>query len=213
MDGIAKSGKWLDRSIGHRMQAAEFAGTQYYHQDPKLLRFVLSKPPDRVKYTHLSLVRKDFEEIEALGKEAGILAGYCSLRRLHRSRRSSRMRRSFSRMIGRDPRDQPSRRRSDRKKHSWSSRPPSAFVLPAAVAMVILVVWEMAVRYSNNNLFPGPWEVGLGIVELVRKGLLLKYIVASLFRVTWGFSLAVLVGVPFGLLLGWFRPHTRRLIL
>ena len=41
---------------------------------------------------------------------------------------------------------------------------------------------------------------------MIRKGLLLKYIVASLFRVTWGFLLAVLVGVPFGLFLGWFRP-------
>ena len=40
---------------------------------PKLLRFVLSKPPDRVKYTNLKVVRKDFEEIEALGKEAGVL--------------------------------------------------------------------------------------------------------------------------------------------
>ena len=38
------------------------------------------------------------------------------------------------------------------------------------------------------------------------RALLLKYIVASLFRVTWGFLLAVLVGVPFGLFLGWFRP-------
>jgi NitT/TauT family transport system substrate-binding protein len=75
VDGIAKSGKWLDRTMSHRMQAAEFSGRQYYHQDPKLLRFVLSKPPDRVKYTHLTLVRKDFEEIEALGREAGILNG------------------------------------------------------------------------------------------------------------------------------------------
>jgi NitT/TauT family transport system substrate-binding protein len=75
VDGIAKSGKWLDRSMSHRIRAADFSGTQYYNQDPALLRFVLSKPPDRVKYTHLSLVRKDFEEIEALGKEAGILAG------------------------------------------------------------------------------------------------------------------------------------------
>jgi NitT/TauT family transport system substrate-binding protein len=71
VDGIAKSGKWLDRAMSHRMQAAEFAGKQYYHQDPALLRFVLSKPPDRVKYTHLVLVRKDFEEIEALGREGG----------------------------------------------------------------------------------------------------------------------------------------------
>ncbi len=75
VDGIARSGKWLDRDMAHRMQAADFSGKQYYHQDPKLLRFVLSKPPDRVKYTNLSLVRKDFEEIEALGREAGILNG------------------------------------------------------------------------------------------------------------------------------------------
>ena len=75
VDGIAKSGKWLDRDMAHRMQAADFSGKQYYHQDPKLLRFVLSKPPDRVKYTNLAVVRKDFEEIERLGKEAEILNG------------------------------------------------------------------------------------------------------------------------------------------
>jgi NitT/TauT family transport system substrate-binding protein len=75
VDGIARSGKWLDRDMAHRMQAADFSGREYYHQDPKLLRFVLSKPPDRVKYTHLSLVRKDFEEIEELGRDAEILKG------------------------------------------------------------------------------------------------------------------------------------------
>ena len=75
VDGIAKSGKWLDQTIEHRMQAADFAGKEYYRQDPDLLRFVLSKPPDRVKYTNLRVRRKDFEEIEALGIEAGILEG------------------------------------------------------------------------------------------------------------------------------------------
>ncbi len=29
---------------------------------------------------------------------------------------------------------------------------------------------------------------------------------ATLFRVTWGFALTVLVGVPFGLILDWYRP-------
>lgn len=75
VDGIARSGKWLDQKMDHRMQAAEFAGRQYYNQDPALLRFVLSKPPDRVKFTNLQLHQKDFEEIEALGVEAGILRG------------------------------------------------------------------------------------------------------------------------------------------
>lgn len=75
VDGIARSGKWLDQKKEHRMQAADFAGKNYYHQDPALLRFVLSKPPDRVKYTNLRVRREDFEEIEALGMEAGILEG------------------------------------------------------------------------------------------------------------------------------------------
>lgn len=75
VDGIARSGKWLDRSMDHRMQAADFTAENYYHQDPKLLRFVLSKPPDRVKYTNLKVVRKDFEEIETLAREAGVLRG------------------------------------------------------------------------------------------------------------------------------------------
>ena len=41
--------------------------------------------------------------------------------------------------------------------------------------------------------------------ELLRSGLLLKYVVASLFRVTWGFLLAAVLAIPLGLLVGWFR--------
>src|SRR5229473_1177280 len=75
VDGIARSGKWIDQSIDHRMQTARFVSQHYYHQHPRLLEFVLSKPPDRVKYTHLVPLRKDLEEIEALGRAAGILKG------------------------------------------------------------------------------------------------------------------------------------------
>jgi NitT/TauT family transport system substrate-binding protein len=75
VDGIAKSGKWIDQSMDHRMDAAQFVATNYYNQDPRLLRYVLSKPPDRVKYTNLALRKKDFEEIEQLGLESGILHG------------------------------------------------------------------------------------------------------------------------------------------
>lgn len=75
VDGIAKSGKWLDQKMDHRMNAAQFVSKFYYNQDPRLLTFVLSKPPDRVKYTNLLPLRKDFEEIELLGREAGILNG------------------------------------------------------------------------------------------------------------------------------------------
>ena len=79
-------------------------------------------------------------------------------------------------------------------------------VLPLAVAAIFLTVWHLAVKISGSDIFPTPWQVALGIAELAKKGLLVKYIVASLFRVTWGFGLAILVGVPAGLLLGWFKP-------
>jgi NitT/TauT family transport system substrate-binding protein len=73
VDGIAKSGKWLDESIEHRMDAAEVAAANYYFQDPDLLKFVLSKPPDRVKYTHLAPLKPEFDEIMELAVEIGVL--------------------------------------------------------------------------------------------------------------------------------------------
>jgi len=90
----------------------------------------------------------------------------------------------------------PARRREP---HAWLK-----FALPLAVAANFLFAWDTAVRATHSEVFPRPIEVARGIHELGQKGLLLKYIVASLFRVTWGFGLAVLVGVPFGLFLGWF---------
>jgi NitT/TauT family transport system substrate-binding protein len=75
VDGIAKSGKWLDTTMDHRMQAAQFVARDYYNQNPRLLEFVLSKPPDRVKYTNLAVQRPNFEEIERLAIKAGIFEG------------------------------------------------------------------------------------------------------------------------------------------
>jgi NitT/TauT family transport system permease protein len=79
-------------------------------------------------------------------------------------------------------------------------------VLPLITGALFLAAWQVAVKLSGSDIFPTPLEVLRGLGELARQGLLLKYIVASLFRVSWGFGLAVLVGVPLGLVLGWFRP-------
>src|SRR6476661_168118 len=77
-------------------------------------------------------------------------------------------------------------------------------VRPVGMAALFLTLWGLAVRWSHTDLFPTPGNVVRGIVELGEKGLLLKYIVASLFRVTWGFTLALVLGIPFGLILGWY---------
>ncbi len=74
VDGIAKSGKWLDEDIEHRMDAAEVSAKNYYFQDPELLKYVLSKPVDRVKYTNLAPLKPDFDEIMELAHEIGVLS-------------------------------------------------------------------------------------------------------------------------------------------
>lgn len=76
---------------------------------------------------------------------------------------------------------------------------------PVVFLLVLLGVWQIAVVRHPDQLLPGPWKTAGGIAELVRHGLLLKYAVASLFRVTWGFLLAVVLAVPLGLAIGWYR--------
>src|SRR5215216_5276525 len=81
----------------------------------------------------------------------------------------------------------------------------NSILLPLFVAVVFVLVWHTFVAASGSTIFPKPSQVLSGMVELLRKGVLIKYIVASLFRVSAGFLLALLIGIPFGLLLGWFR--------
>jgi NitT/TauT family transport system permease protein len=79
-------------------------------------------------------------------------------------------------------------------------------LLPLLTLGLVTLAWDRAVVLSKSDIFPRPIEVARGVGELISHGLLLKYVVASLFRVSIGFTLAVLVGVPAGLVLGWFRP-------
>lgn len=69
--------------------------------------------------------------------------------------------------------------------------------------VLLLLAWDLALFLSAAPLLPRPWQVMLGLAELFTRGVLLKHITASLFRVTWGFLLAVGVAVPLGFALGW----------
>ncbi len=79
------------------------------------------------------------------------------------------------------------------------------FLRPIAFIAMLLAAWQVAASRNSGQLLPGPWAVLLGIVGLLRAGLLAKYVVASLFRVTWGFLLAAALAIPLGLMIGWHR--------
>ncbi|CAG1770356.1 sulfonate transport system permease protein [uncultured bacterium] len=76
--------------------------------------------------------------------------------------------------------------------------------LPFITLFFILFLWELVTRFSgwSNHVFPGPIAVLTSMGELIANGSLLKNTVASLFRVSIGFSLAVVLGVPLGVILG-----------
>jgi NitT/TauT family transport system permease protein len=74
---------------------------------------------------------------------------------------------------------------------------------PLGVAVALLAVWHLSVAWSRSLVFPTPLDVVDATMELAGKGVLHKYIISSLFRVVWSFLLAVAVGVPLGLGLGW----------
>jgi NitT/TauT family transport system permease protein len=76
------------------------------------------------------------------------------------------------------------------------------FLLSISGVAAAICAWQVAVALSPETLIPGPWSVARGIAELAGNGLLLRYVVASLFRVTWGYLLAVVLAVPTGIVLG-----------
>ena len=76
VDGIARSGLWLDnppKRQARREHAADFVGRFYFRQDPRLLKWALTNPLDRVMYQPLTPYRKDFELIVRLMRETGVL--------------------------------------------------------------------------------------------------------------------------------------------
>jgi NitT/TauT family transport system permease protein len=77
-------------------------------------------------------------------------------------------------------------------------------ILPFVTLFFVLLIWETVSRFSgwSSNVFPGPIAVLTSMNELIVNGTLLKNTVASLFRVSVGFTIAVIIGIPLGIILG-----------
>src|SRR6187402_1422981 len=76
--------------------------------------------------------------------------------------------------------------------------------LPSIVVIAIVVgIWWAVVVATRSAIFPTPWAVVLGTLELASDGTLWEHIGASLMRVGAGFALAVALAIPLGLWMGW----------
>jgi NitT/TauT family transport system permease protein len=78
------------------------------------------------------------------------------------------------------------------------------WLLPVGTGLVILTVWWVA--YLGGlfpvGTIPAPNAVAHAFAQEIGSGRLLLDTIASLYRVAWGFTTAVVVAVPLGLLVG-----------
>jgi len=66
---------------------------------------------------------------------------------------------------------------------------------------VVLTAWELYGRSVNPILFTYPTAIAAAFVELVSKGELQRFLMQSLEVFLYGFTLAVVVGIPLGIFL------------
>jgi NitT/TauT family transport system substrate-binding protein len=71
---VMGAGIWLDQRQENRNKAVAIAsGRDFFNQDPKIIRFVMENPTDRVTYGDLRMIRTEFEELMQLSIAAGTI--------------------------------------------------------------------------------------------------------------------------------------------
>jgi NitT/TauT family transport system permease protein len=79
---------------------------------------------------------------------------------------------------------------------------PRKILPPLAVLVAIVTVWWLVVIKTQSLIFPTPWQVVTGSLELIEDGTLWAHIGSSLMRVGAGFLLAASLAIPLGLWIG-----------
>jgi NitT/TauT family transport system permease protein len=85
-----------------------------------------------------------------------------------------------------------------------------SLLLAVAFPLLLIVAWHELVVLSGTRLVPTPYQVGLMMVDFAVGGIhddafsgtILTHLLASMQRVYGGFALAIILGVPLGLLIG-----------
>lgn len=81
-------------------------------------------------------------------------------------------------------------------------------VLGGGAFVVFVVFWQMAdsLHWVNPVFIGSPVGVYQNFLQVLHDGTLGQDMVVSGTEFLWGYGLSILVGVPFGILIGWYRP-------
>ena len=101
----------------------------------------------------------------------------------------------------------------------WLSERARSLLLGIAFPVILVLLWHYLVKVTGTRLIPTPYQVGVmmwdfsfgGIHNDAFSGTIITHLLASMQRVYGGFGLAILVGIPLGLLIGKV-PFMRQLL-
>ncbi|MFF0814916.1 ABC transporter permease [Rhodococcus sp. NPDC003318] len=79
---------------------------------------------------------------------------------------------------------------------------------PSLAIIALLAIWELAPRFGLvDEVFLPPFSTVFGaFVDLAQSGELWEHVSASLSRALTGFSVAVVIAIPLGIAIAWYRP-------
>jgi NitT/TauT family transport system permease protein len=75
------------------------------------------------------------------------------------------------------------------------------------VLVLLLTFWEAAPRFGwvDKTFLPSISTILLEFGKMIKSGMILRHVSISLFRSVSGFSIAILIGIPLGLVIGWYK--------
>jgi NitT/TauT family transport system permease protein len=81
----------------------------------------------------------------------------------------------------------------------------NAIFRPLVAAILLVAVWQLSADRSLSHVVPTPYSVATALSGLATNGTLARDIIASVFRMTWGFLLACVLAIPCGMFLALHR--------
>ncbi len=95
----------------------------------------------------------------------------------------------------------------------WPQERAQGILLAIAFPVALVVLWHLLVVMSGTRLVPTPYRVGVmmydfafgGVYDDAFSGTIVIHLLASMQRVYGGFALAIIIGIPLGLLIGKVR--------
>ena len=86
--------------------------------------------------------------------------------------------------------------------------PRVVWAVRSGFALLVLVVWQLASQHYGANFVASPGGMVTSAIALVRSGELVAFLLPTLWVLTVGFVLGVVVGIPLGLAIGrWTRLY------